>query len=267
MFQKIVVGTDGFGRASAAVERAVALASASGGEVIVVHSYPDPGSPYGLAREQGGGVTAAEGVLVTVEKNYAERARLRTVLRRGEPADALLAVSDEEAADLLVVGNLGMSKRFSLGSVPNQVSHHAKCDVLIANTEQPSRGSGQGPIVAGVDGSDTSLQALAVAARLAALRDVDLVGLYVHWRQEDDTAASVLDGASSSLSDSGARFRARTESGDPADLVIRVAEEEGADTIVLGNKGMSGVKRFTLGNVPNKVSHHAPCDLLIVRTT
>jgi nucleotide-binding universal stress UspA family protein len=55
--------------------------------------------------------------------------------------------------------------------------------------------------------------------------------------------------------------------GDPADAILDVAEERSSDLIVVGNKGMSGAKRFLLGSVPNKVSHHAPCSVLIVRTT
>ena len=55
--------------------------------------------------------------------------------------------------------------------------------------------------------------------------------------------------------------------GDPADAILDVAEEEGADLIVVGNKGMTGAKRFLLGSVPNKVSHHAPCSVIIIRTT
>ena len=50
--------------------------------------------------------------------------------------------------------------------------------------------------------------------------------------------------------------------GDPADAILDVAEEQGADLIVVGNKGMTGAKRFLLGSVPNKVSHHAPCSVL-----
>ena len=46
-----------------------------------------------------------------------------------------------------------------------------------------------------------------------------------------------------------------------------MAEEQRSDLIVVGNKGMTGAKRFLLGSVPNKVSHHAPCSVLIVRTT
>jgi nucleotide-binding universal stress UspA family protein len=55
--------------------------------------------------------------------------------------------------------------------------------------------------------------------------------------------------------------------GDPADAILDVAEEQKADLIVVGNKGMTGAKRFLLGSVPNKVSHHAPCSVMIIRTT
>ena len=55
--------------------------------------------------------------------------------------------------------------------------------------------------------------------------------------------------------------------GDPADAILDVAEEQEADLIVVGNKGMTGARRFLLGSVPNKISHHAPCSVLIIRTT
>jgi nucleotide-binding universal stress UspA family protein len=55
--------------------------------------------------------------------------------------------------------------------------------------------------------------------------------------------------------------------GDAADAILDVAEEQGSDLIVVGNRGMTGATRFLLGSVPNKVSHHAPCSVLIVRTT
>ncbi len=53
--------------------------------------------------------------------------------------------------------------------------------------------------------------------------------------------------------------------GDAADAIVRVAEQESADLVVVGNKGMRGVRRI-LGSVPNKVAHGAPCSVLIVDT-
>ncbi len=55
-------------------------------------------------------------------------------------------------------------------------------------------------------------------------------------------------------------------SNDAADALIKIAEEVDADLVVVGNRGMSGVTRFVLGSVPNKVAHHCPCSVLIVNT-
>jgi nucleotide-binding universal stress UspA family protein len=65
---------------------------------------------------------------------------------------------------------------------------------------------------------------------------------------------------------SGVKCETHLRSEDPAHALIDVAEEVGADLVVVGNRGMSGVRRM-LGSVPNKVSHHSPCSLLIVDTT
>ena len=54
--------------------------------------------------------------------------------------------------------------------------------------------------------------------------------------------------------------------GDPADAILDVAEERRADLIIVGNRGRTGAKRFLLGSVPNRISHHAPCAVLIIRT-
>ena len=66
---------------------------------------------------------------------------------------------------------------------------------------------------------------------------------------------------------SGSKVETYAREGDPADAILDVAEEQKADLIVVGNKGMTGAKRFLLGSVPNKVSHHAPCSVMIIRTT
>jgi nucleotide-binding universal stress UspA family protein len=54
--------------------------------------------------------------------------------------------------------------------------------------------------------------------------------------------------------------------GDAADAILDVAEEQSTDMIVVGDKGLTGATRFLLGSVPTKISHHAPCSVLIVRT-
>ncbi len=86
----------------------------------------------------------------------------------------------------------------------------------------------------------------------------------VNPREEvDNTLAEAAD----TVREAGVEVEAFARQGDPADAILDVAEETDADLIVVGNKGMTGAKRFLLGSVPNKVSHHAPCSVLIIRTT
>jgi nucleotide-binding universal stress UspA family protein len=61
-------------------------------------------------------------------------------------------------------------------------------------------------------------------------------------------------------------YEVHAPKGDAADSLIAAAKEHDADLIVLGSRGMRGARRV-LGSVPNKVSHHAPCDVLIVQTS
>ena len=144
-------------------------------------------------------------------------------------------------------------------------------------------------IVVGTDGSDTATQAVRQAVDLAGAvgAKLELVSAYEpvpaqRLREERRAGArgpAVGDqparGRRRDARGGRRRSRARRESsvnvyarqGDPADAILDVAEEREADLIVVGNKGMTGAKRFLLGSVPNKVSHHAPCSVLIIRTT
>ena len=83
----------------------------------------------------------------------------------------------------------------------------------------------------------------------------------------EDVSATLERGRRRTCEAQGVEVETHAREGDPADAILDVAEEQGADLIVVGNKGMTGAKRFLLGSVPNKVSHHAPCSVMIIRTT
>jgi nucleotide-binding universal stress UspA family protein len=145
-----------------------------------------------------------------------------------------------------------------------------------------------GSIVVGTDGSATASEAVRQASELAQSvgAKVYLVSAYepvpegrlrdereqvpddLQWmvNPREDVESTLEEGAGS-ISGSGVEVETMAREGDPADAILDVAEEKGADLIVVGNKGMTGAKRFLLGSVPNKVSHHAPCSVLIIRTT
>lgn len=137
-------------------------------------------------------------------------------------------------------------------------------------------------IVVGTDGSETATTAVRAAIGLARSVEAKLVVVSAYPERDGPTAESgpadvpVGPGvdADAIASDAGEEARAagvaverHAEQGDPADVILSVAEARNADLIVVGNKGMAGVRRFLLGSVPNKISHHASCSVLIVRTS
>ena len=142
MYRKILVGTDGSPTAAEAVQQAADLAKLHDAELIVLHgartSNPAPDMGFALPAVDVEGVKAAGEEILHEASGKAESVglKVRTVLREGDPADAILDTAEEEGVDLIVVGNRGMrgAKRFLLGSVPNRVAHHSPCSVLIVHT-------------------------------------------------------------------------------------------------------------------------------------
>jgi nucleotide-binding universal stress UspA family protein len=142
----IVVGTDGSQRAERAVERAGELAKALGVMVHVVsaHSRGTDGMQMAGVGDFGPAEVFVEDEKRVRSEHYLERARGRLTsmgvtseahIWQGDPAEALVRIAEEQAAQMIVVGNRGMTgARRVLGSVPNSVSHHASCDVLIVTT-------------------------------------------------------------------------------------------------------------------------------------
>jgi len=143
-------------------------------------------------------------------------------------------------------------------------------------------------IVVGTDGSESAAEAVRQATEIASMNGaaLDVVSAYepVPKRRSDseqvgapadishefgprEDVTFALDGALAVAKEAGVEVMPHAMDGDPAEAILTVADKVGADLIVVGNKGMTGARRFLLGSVPNKVSHHAPCSVIIVRTT
>ena len=150
MYKTIVVGTDGSDSAASAVQQAAELAQLAGGTLHIVHAYqPMNMSSLALSASGGGATIDVAGVNESIQSNaesICERSggiagdggTCETHAVPGDPCEALISIAEQVHADLIVVGNRGMTgvKRFVLGSVPNKISHHAPCSVLIANTSK-----------------------------------------------------------------------------------------------------------------------------------
>ncbi len=146
-----------------------------------------------------------------------------------------------------------------------------------------------GSIVVGTDGSDTATTAVRYAVDLARELGarLQIVSAYepvpdqrlrnqkievprdLQWmvNPREDVLVMLEEAAGEARNAGVQEVETFARQGDAADAILDVAEEQRSDLIVVGNKGMTGAKRFLLGSVPNKVSHHAPCSVLVVRTT
>jgi len=137
-------------------------------------------------------------------------------------------------------------------------------------------------IVVGTDGSQSAEAAVRRAAEIAKGTGVrvDLVTAYpdvATYRETISSSAkadpidlrqvaeSVLAREARALEDEGVEVMTHAGEGDPAEVIIDVAQELGADLIIVGARGLSGLQRFLLGSVSSKLSHHAPTSVMVVR--
>jgi nucleotide-binding universal stress UspA family protein len=139
-------------------------------------------------------------------------------------------------------------------------------------------------ILVGTDGSERAERAVMAAADLAKCRGAQLL-IVAAFRNEDrhwegiqssravakgnlrDAAENVLIRSARRAEEAGVEnIEWEAHPGHPADVLLDVANDRKVDVIVIGNKGMGGTRRFFLGGVADKVSHHAPCSVMIVKT-
>jgi nucleotide-binding universal stress UspA family protein len=286
MYERIVAGTDLSKTAEIATQRAAALARGLSAKLVLVHAGSDPGAPLtDLAQSLDSEVIVNRGNPVDVLLESAE---------------------SDGSATLLVVGSVGMSgaRRFMLGNVPNKVSHSARTDLLIVKTDPPRGKAGPySKIMVGTDGSTTAMSAVDRAADLAAALGAALLivcaydppsdaelermaasagSISAQWDADRSLrgvpdefrwriagaaqAQDVLERSEEHAAKHGVEAEVRTVKGSAPEVLISIAEEEDFELIVVGSVGMTGAQRFKLGNVPHRISHHAPTDLLILRT-
>jgi ubiquinone biosynthesis protein len=121
-------------------------------------------------------------------------------------------------------------------------------------------------VLVGTDRSQTATRAVRWAVEMAARYEAELVVCQsVRDGMDKATTQAELERYVAELA--GEQVRAIAHPGnDPADVIVELAQLEDADVIVVGSVGMSGRKEFLLQNVPNRVSHNAPCTVVIVQT-
>jgi len=211
---------------------------------------------------------------------------VETRVVRGRPASALLDEAHAMQPDLMVIGSRGHGPLATVlvGSVSTEVVDHAPCPVLVA------RGPAAHRLIVGVDGSSSAQRAVAtlstwpifagLPARVVAVAQPPAgwavsigAALYPAWVELRDSTVDarrgqleqVAERACEVLATVGLQATSELREGDPAEELLHAANEDGADLIVVGSRGLSALTRLALGSVARKVLLHTRASVLVVR--
>lgn len=228
---------------------------------------------------------------LTREAGGLEQAGLQvtTEIATGHPAEIILKRSNELQVDLIVLGSKGLTgiKHFLLGSVSEKVLQHAHCSVLIVKQkEEDVVGTDKQNlrILLAYDNSDSARNCVRFCS-LLPLRDKDevtiltaipLVTIYRQdirqhiskiWHQRKDTAQAALEEIVSDTVFTTPHVTTRLiEGADTSEVILETIKELECNLVVIGDKGKSGIEKFFLGSVTEKVSKYAECAVLVVRS-
>lgn len=294
---RILLATDGSAGADVARTLVDAVHLPSGSTVRVVSAI-DPleavfGAPWApavaanLDQLEADHVAAAQEQLDQAARGltHVDGTVERQVLR-GRPGFAIVEEARHFAADVIVVGTRGHGAIASmlLGSVSAEVADHAPCPVLVARVPQLIR------VVLAHDGSDCARTAEALLTSWpifgqVAIEVVSVAHLASPWTSGlaptvfaeavgdyGRTATTLLhdyteiaESAAGRLRQIGLRASSLAGQGEPAETIIRIAENSQADLIVMGTRGRTGLRRVLLGSVARNVMLHAHCSVLVAR--
>ena len=289
---RIVVGVDGSDASRTALELVAGTTWPIGTQVRLVGAYELATDWTGLTPLPA--ETAADGeaeraffdnIQSLSEPLQRSGCATETVVARGRPADVLLSEADDLRADLLVVGSrgLGVAASALVGSVSAALVDHASCPVLVARGPAVSR------ILVATDGSRSAEAIPSVLMAWNVFRDAPIEVLSVAPPTTDRMSAALLSGIpvidqrpadaahevdrhrvmtdemAARLVTGGWHAASALRYGDAPRQIEAAAAEWGADLIITGSRGLSGLRRLLIGSVAHHVLLHSRCSVLVMR--
>lgn len=285
MYSRIMVPLDGSPLAGQALPLAKMLAARCRAKVVLFQAL----APVSDARHAEALRSQAHVYLEGVRKDFAAAGiEAETELRVGAPATAILEFAESTGVDLMVMATHGRSGalRWIYGSVADKVLHSTRVPVLLIRvSEQPRPVEPITRIVVPLDGSALAEKALDPARQLAAAFDAEVV-LLVVWQIPaigfENVPISVLDeweeaaradaeryvaDVKNRLQAQGIRVQAKTQCGGAAESILETAESANAHLIVMSSHGRSGISRWVLGSVADRVLRSSAIPVLLIRLT
>jgi nucleotide-binding universal stress UspA family protein len=229
----------------------------------------------------------------TANKLHSDNIKAEPVIRYGVAADKILDFTAEKEIDLIIMATHGRSgiTRWWMGSVAEKVISEATAPVLLVRSKRPSTTRATDKlnfthkILAPLDGSDIGEAALPYAETIATNSRASVSLLQVisppgtveanllggpDWRKfvkaMHDAGENYLKSVAERLSGRGVKVTYEVATGDPADKIVEYAEDKGINLIAMSTHGRTGVARWVLGSVADKVLHEARIPILLVRS-
>lgn len=205
----------------------------------------------------------------------------------GRPADAVISDAEAFGADLVIVGSRGHGPIRSalLGSFSAELVDQAPYPVLVARRPSVRR------VLAAYDGSPAASRAIELASEWGVFRSRPIAvvsvakppilwhagiaqGIYREVMVDYDQTLAGLEAEHAELASQAAQLlqrdvgevRSMVRTGDPAEQILAVADDDEIDLVIMGSRGQTGLSRALLGSVASHVLHHATCSVLVVPT-
>ena len=291
MFNKILICLDGSEGAQTAARMGAQIAQKFHSAVLLIHVFVGGNWEFAVGQDEMASYT--EEARRTLEINAGKMLReaglqCETLLEYGHPAEAITRVALQHNADLIVLGGRGLSsvQAFLMGSISEQVLHHAHCPALIVRGyHTPQHAPEMQQLLLASDGSEGACRAAVFAveiaqkfaASLCVLNVLDIASLSYTlspYLVADSDAPStraehLLDKITEDVGKeaiaAGVPRSFHQETGYPAEAIVSFAGRDGTDLVVIGCRGRGTFKSLLLGSVSNRVAHHAHCSVLVTR--
>jgi len=281
-YRKILVAVDGSPTSLHALEESFKLAQNEGSWITVVSVIPPYTGDLDLVAV--GGVMAAmrrpceEALRKAQELAEKQRALIKTVCEEGEPHERIIDLAQAENCDLIVIGRRGLKRleRVLVGSVTARVIGYSPIDVLVVTRDT---NVGFKKVLIATDGSRYSELAKKRAIDFAGSYGGDLVAvsavdvpseLYAESPKTVEElvkkARSYVEAIKNEAGQTGIKTEVIVREGEAYRVITDTARETGANIIVMGSHGRTGLKRLLMGSVTEKVIGHTPCPVLVVKS-
>ena len=284
MFHKIMIPLDGSGEAESVLPYLKNLARRFGSQVVVM------GVGVGSKRRRVNRLLE-EYLDKTTDDLRVDKIEAKAVILYGSPVDKIIDYTEQDSVDLIIMATHGRGgvTRWWMGSVAEKVICEARPPVLlirskISEENEVLKKATFSKILAPVDGSDIGEAALYHAEEIAKetgasielVQAVQLPGAIESGifgsagedkiRAIHEAADSYLGNVAERLREKGIKATCKVVTGDPADEIVKYAEDKKIDLITMSTHGRSGVARWVLGSVADKVLHGAKVPIWLVRS-